>query len=103
MNVKEMRALDKDALQKELQYLLNTEFKLRMQQATQQLQNTNLQRPGQVDQLIVRHHPLPGLHPADGLLGQPQPVQLEPDCELLLAQPRPVCRSSSSAPRLSQR
>ncbi|WP_442786583.1 hypothetical protein, partial [Flavonifractor plautii] len=68
-----------------------------------QLQNTNLQRPGQVDQLIVRHHPLPGLHPADGLLGQPQPVQLEPDCELLLAQPRPVCRSSSSAPRLSQR
>ena len=69
----------------------------------QQLQNANLQRPGQVDQLIVRHHPLPGLHPADGLLGQPQPVQLEPDCELLLAQPRPVCRSSSSAPRLSQR
>ncbi|EHM40463.1 hypothetical protein HMPREF0372_03534 [Flavonifractor plautii ATCC 29863] len=56
-----------------------------------------------MDQLIVRHHPLPGLHPADGLLGQPQPVQLEPDCELLLAQPRPVCRSSSSAPRLSQR
>ena len=44
MNVKEMRALDKDALQKELQDLLNTEFKLRMQQATQQLQNTSLLR-----------------------------------------------------------
>lgn len=54
MNVKEMRALDKDALQKELQDLLNTEFKLRMQQATQQLQNTNLLRKTRRDIARVR-------------------------------------------------
>ena len=54
MNVKEMRALDKDALQKELQYLLNTEFKLRMQQATQQLQNTSLLRKTRRDIARVR-------------------------------------------------
>lgn len=54
MNVKEMRALDKDALQKELQDLLNTEFKLRMQQATQQLQNTRLLRKTRRDIARVR-------------------------------------------------
>ena len=54
MNVKEMRALDKDALQKELQDLLNTEFKLRMQQATQQLQNTCLLRKTRRDIARVR-------------------------------------------------
>lgn len=54
MNVKEMRALDKDALQKELQDLLNTEFKLRMQQATQQLQNTSSLRKTRRDIARVR-------------------------------------------------
>ena len=54
MNVKEMRALDKDALQKELQDLLNTEFKLRMQQATQQHQNTSLLRKTRRDIARVR-------------------------------------------------
>ena len=54
MNVKEMRALDKAALQKELQDLLNTEFKLRMQQATQQLQNTSLLRKTRRDIARVR-------------------------------------------------
>ena len=54
MNVKEMRALDKDALQKELQDLLNTESKLRMQQATQQLQNTSLLRKTRRDIARVR-------------------------------------------------
>ena len=54
MNVKEMRALDKDALQKELQDLLSTEFKLRMQQATQQLQNTSLLRKTRRDIARVR-------------------------------------------------
>jgi large subunit ribosomal protein L29 len=54
MNVIEMRALDKDALQKELQDLLNTEFKLRMQQATQQLQNTSLLRKTRRDIARVR-------------------------------------------------
>ena len=54
MNVKEMRALDKDALQKELHDLLNTEFKLRMQQATQQLQNTSLLRKTRRDIARVR-------------------------------------------------
>lgn len=54
MNVKEMRALDKDALQKELQDLLNTEFKLRMQKATQQLSNTSLLRKTRRDIARVR-------------------------------------------------
>ena len=54
MNVKEMRALDKDSRQKELQDLLNTEFKLRMQQATQQLQNTSLLRKTRRDIARVR-------------------------------------------------
>lgn len=54
MNVKEMRALDKDALQKELQDLLATEFKLRMQKATQQLQNTSLLRKTRRDIARVR-------------------------------------------------
>lgn len=54
MNVKEMRALDKDALQKELQDLLATEFKLCMQKATQQLQNTSLLRKTRRDIARVR-------------------------------------------------
>ena len=41
MNVKEMRAKDADALTKELQELQKAHFSLRMQQATQQLQNTS--------------------------------------------------------------
>ena len=40
MNAKELRAKDEAALKQELQDLLNTHFKLRMQKATQQLQNT---------------------------------------------------------------
>lgn len=44
MNTTELRALDKDALKKELADLLNTQFKLRMQKATQQLANTNALR-----------------------------------------------------------
>ena len=39
MNAKELRAKDEAALKQELQDLLNTHFKLRMQKATQQLQN----------------------------------------------------------------
>jgi large subunit ribosomal protein L29 len=41
MNVKEMRAKDADALTKELQELQRAHFSLRMQKATQQLQNTS--------------------------------------------------------------
>ena len=41
MNVKEMRAKDADALTKELQELQKAHFSLRMQKATQQLQNTS--------------------------------------------------------------
>jgi large subunit ribosomal protein L29 len=41
MNTKEMRAKDSDALTKELQELQKAHFSLRMQKATQQLQNTS--------------------------------------------------------------
>ena len=41
MKAKELRAMDEAALNKELNELLNTHFKLRVQKATQQLQNSN--------------------------------------------------------------
>ncbi|MEG0820929.1 MAG: 50S ribosomal protein L29 [Burkholderiaceae bacterium] len=41
MDAKELRAMDVAALNKELQDLLRAHFSLRMQKATQQLQNTN--------------------------------------------------------------
>ena len=40
MEMKDLRAKDNDALNKELQDLLRAHFSLRMQKATQQLQNT---------------------------------------------------------------
>jgi large subunit ribosomal protein L29 len=40
MEMKDLRAKDNDALNKELQDLLKAHFSLRMQKATQQLQNT---------------------------------------------------------------
>jgi large subunit ribosomal protein L29 len=40
MEMKDLRAKDTDALNKELQDLLKAHFSLRMQKATQQLQNT---------------------------------------------------------------
>ena len=40
MNAKEMRAKDEAALKQELNDLLKTEFKLRIQKSTQQLQIT---------------------------------------------------------------
>ena len=40
MEMKDLRAKDTDALNKELQDLLRAHFSLRMQKATQQLQNT---------------------------------------------------------------
>ncbi len=44
MKANELRAKDEAALKKELDDLQNTLFKLRVQKATQQLQNTNLLR-----------------------------------------------------------
>ena len=41
MKAKELRAMDEAALNKELNELLNTHFKLRVQKATKQLQNSN--------------------------------------------------------------
>ena len=41
MNAKELRAKDEAALKQELNDLQNTHFKLRVQKATQQLQNSN--------------------------------------------------------------
>ena len=41
MEIKEMRAKDAAALNKELHELLKAQFSLRMQKATQQLQNTS--------------------------------------------------------------
>ena len=41
MKAKELSAMDEAALNKELNELLNTHFKLRVQKATQQLQNSN--------------------------------------------------------------
>jgi large subunit ribosomal protein L29 len=54
MNAKEMRAMDVAALNKELQDLLKAHFSLRMQKATQQLQNTNQIRSTRRDIARVR-------------------------------------------------
>lgn len=54
MNAKELRAKDEAALKQELQDLLNTYFKLRMQKATQQLQNTASLRQTRRDIARVR-------------------------------------------------
>jgi large subunit ribosomal protein L29 len=54
MNVKEMRAKDAAALTKELQELQKAHFSLRMQKATQQLQNTNQIRTTRRDIARVR-------------------------------------------------
>jgi large subunit ribosomal protein L29 len=54
MNVKEMRAKDAAALTKELQELQKAHFSLRMQKATQQLQNTSQIRNTRRDIARVR-------------------------------------------------
>ena len=54
MNVKEMRAKDAEALTKELQELQKAHFSLRMQKATQQLQNTSQIRNTRRDVARVR-------------------------------------------------
>lgn len=54
MNAKELRAKDEAALKQELQDLLNTHIKLRMQKATQQLQNTASLRQTRRDIARVR-------------------------------------------------
>ena len=54
MNVKEMRAKDIAALTKELQELQKAHFSLRMQKATQQLQNTSQMRTVRRDIARVR-------------------------------------------------
>lgn len=54
MKAKELRAKDVAALNKELTDLLNAHFKLRVQKATQQLQNTNLLRTTRRDIARVR-------------------------------------------------
>ena len=54
MNAKELRAMDEAALNKELNDLLNAHFKLRVQKATQQLQNTNQLRTTRRDIARVR-------------------------------------------------
>ena len=54
MNAKELRAKDEAALKQELQDLLNTHFNLRMQKATQQLQNTASLRQTRRDIARVR-------------------------------------------------
>ncbi len=54
MNAKELRAKDTEALKKELNDLLNTEFKLRMQKATQELSNTSSLRTTRRDIARVR-------------------------------------------------
>jgi large subunit ribosomal protein L29 len=54
MNVKELRAKDADALTKELQELQKAHFSLRMQKATQQLQNTSQIRQTRRDIARVR-------------------------------------------------
>ena len=54
MNAKELRAKDVAALNNELQDLQNTHFKLRMQKATQQLQNTAALRKTRRDIARVR-------------------------------------------------
>jgi large subunit ribosomal protein L29 len=54
METKEMRAKDAAALNKELQDLLKAQFSLRMQKATQQLQNTSQMRKVRRDIARVR-------------------------------------------------
>ena len=54
MKAKELRAMDEAALNKELNYLLNAHFKLRVQKATQQLQNSNQLRTTRRDIARVR-------------------------------------------------
>ena len=54
MNAKDLRAKDEAALKEELKSLLDTEFKLRMQKATQQLNNTNSLRQTRRDIARVR-------------------------------------------------
>lgn len=54
METKEMRAKDVAALNKELQELLKAQFSLRMQKATQQLQNTSQIRTVRRDIARVR-------------------------------------------------
>jgi len=52
MKIKELQAKDLGGLNQELSELLKTRFKLRMQKATQQLQNTS--QLGQVKRDIAR-------------------------------------------------
>lgn len=54
MEIKEMRGKDATALNKELQDLLKAQFSLRMQKATQQLQNTSQIRKVRRDIARVR-------------------------------------------------
>ena len=54
MNVKELRAKSETELKQELQELLKTHFKLRMQKATQQLTNTSSLRTTRRDIARVR-------------------------------------------------
>jgi large subunit ribosomal protein L29 len=54
MELKEMRSRDAAALNKELQDLLKAQFSLRMQKATQQLQNTSQVRKVRRDIARVR-------------------------------------------------
>ena len=54
MKAKDLRAMDEAALNKELNALLETHFKLRVQKATQQLQNTNQLRATRRDIARVR-------------------------------------------------
>lgn len=54
MNAKELRAKDEAALKQELKDLLETEFKLRIQKSTQQLQNTAAIRTNRRDIARVR-------------------------------------------------
>jgi large subunit ribosomal protein L29 len=54
MDAKELRAKDSAALDKELQDLLKAHFSLRMQKATQQLQNTSQLRKVKRDIARVR-------------------------------------------------
>ena len=54
MNAKELRAKDEAALKQELKDLRETEFKLRIQKSTQQLQNTAAIRTTRRDIARVR-------------------------------------------------
>ena len=54
MKAKDLRAMDEAALKKELNELLTTHFTLRVQKATQQLQNTNQLRATRRDIARVR-------------------------------------------------